>query len=392
MKQWQRKRYSKVARGRKAAYRFSMRQYERYLFSHLLWPTVVICASLTGLVWLMQTLKFLDFMVSRGLTVGDFLILTGLMLPSLLVMLIPISLAIGVIYTYNKLMVESELIVLGAVGVSRWQLAKPALTLGAFACLLCYGLALYLMPLANARFQDIRVFFRDKYASVLLEEEVFNNPMDGVTVYARARDGQNLQGILMHDSRDPNQTITMVADHGKVEQTENGPRFYLENGIRQQWKNGRVNWLAFDNYTMDIAFFGQEVTRKRSEAEQTIFELFNREGLTDKQIAAYRAEAHQRLTWPLLCLGLPLLVVAVLFAGEFNRRGQSRRIVAASLVVLVLVLAYFALRSLSVKHAWLVSGMYLIGFGVIAAGSYMLTANYNLRWRSNPALMPQAGG
>lgn len=372
---------SQVAQECKAAYKFPMRQYERYLFNHLLGPAVVICASLTGLVWLMQTLKFLDFMLSRGLTVGDFMVLTGLMLPSLLVVIIPISLAIAVIYTYNKLMVESELVVFGAVGISKWQLAKPALNLGIIACVICYVLALYLMPLANRRFQDIRVFFRDKYASVLLEEEVFNSPMDGVTVYIRARDGQNLKGVLMHDSRDPKQTVTMVADHGSVQQTVNGPRFYLENGIRQQWKDGRVTWLAFDNYTMDIAFFGQDVARKRGESEQTILELFDETGLTSKQIGAYRAEAHQRLTWPLLSVSLPLFAIALLFSTEFNRRGQGRRIVVASVGLIVLVLAYFALRSLSVRHEWLAVGMYLICISVMGFATYLLRSAQMPRWK-----------
>ena len=83
---------------------------------HMLWPTVIVTASLTAIVWLTQILKFLDFMLSRGLSLGDFLYLTGLMLPSLLLILIPIALGIAVIYTYNRLMVESELIVLNAVG------------------------------------------------------------------------------------------------------------------------------------------------------------------------------------------------------------------------------------------------------------------------------------
>ncbi len=368
-----------------------MRQYERYLFKHLLWPTVVICASLTGLVWLMQTLKFLDFMLSRGLSVGDFLMLTGLMLPSLLVMLIPISLAIAVIYTYNKLMVESELIVLSAVGVSKWQLARPALQLGLICSAVCYALALYIMPIANERFQDIRVFFRDKYASVLLEEEVFNSPMSGVTVYIRARDGDKLKGIMMHDSRDATQTITMVADRGRVEQTANGPRFYLETGMRQQWKDGRVSWLAFDNYTMDIAFFGQDVERKRSENERTIFELFNREGLTDQQAAAYRAEAHQRLTWPFLALSLTLFAIAMLFSSEFNRRGQWRRIVFASGAMVLLVMFYFAVRSLSVKHGWISVGMYVISFGTALLSAEMLFAGRLLRGRTPLAIIAQRG-
>ena len=350
-----------------------MRQYERYLFVHLLWPTVVITASLTGLVWLTQILKFLDFMLSRGLSLGDFMMLTGLMLPSLLLMLVPISLCIAVIYTYNKLMVESELIVLNAVGISKWQLAKPALMLGAACTLLCYILALYLMPAANERFQDIRTFFRDKYASVLLEEEVFNNPMDGVTVYIRERDNSNnVSGIMMHDSRDPRGMVTMIADRGRVEQTASGPRFYLEKGMRQQWRDGRVSWLAFDDYTMDIAFYGQDVARKRSANERSIGELFNHEGLTEKQAAAYRAEAHQRLTWPLLAISLPLFAIAMLFSSEFNRRGQLRRILISSGGMVLMVLLYFGLRSLSVNRGWLAIGMYLLTFGVGLYSTRML--------------------
>jgi lipopolysaccharide export system permease protein len=350
-----------------------MRQYERYLFMHLLWPTVVITASLTAIVWLTQILKFLDFMLSRGLSLGDFLFLTGLMLPSLLVTLVPIALCIASIYTYNRLMVESELIVLNAVGISKWQLAKPVLVLGSLCAIFCYILALYLMPIANAKFQDIRLFFRDKYASVLLEEQVFNNPMDGMTVFVRARDSDNnLSGILMHDSRDPKQTITMIADTGRIEQGEAGPRFYLHNGMRQQWRDGRVSWLAFDDYAIDIAFYGKDIQRTPAPNERTIGQLFHHEGLTEKEAAAYHAEAHQRLTWPLLTISLPLFALAVLFSSEFNRRGQLRRILFASLGVVAVAIVYFIIRSASLKHAWMVAGLYVHVVAVAAASSYVM--------------------
>ncbi|MDX2095084.1 MAG: LPS export ABC transporter permease LptF [Alphaproteobacteria bacterium] len=350
-----------------------MRQYERYLFMHLFWPTVVITASLTAIVWLTQILKFLDFMLSRGLSLMDFLYLSGLMLPSLLLILMPIALGIAVIYTYNRLTVESELVVLNAVGVSKWQLAKPALRLGLFCTLLCYVLALALMPHANKKFQDVRTFFRDKYASVLLEEEVFSNPLEGVTVYVRARDEQNnLSGVLMHDRRNPRQIITMIADTGHMEQTPAGPRFYLQQGMRQQWRDGKVSWLAFDDYAIDIAFYGTDVVRKRSPTERTLGELFDREGLTDKQAAANRAEAHQRLTWPLFCLSLPLFALAMLFSSEFNRRGQLKRILTASVGMVAMVLLYFVCRSLSVQQAWVSVMLYVLVLGVAAASASVL--------------------
>jgi lipopolysaccharide export system permease protein len=374
------------------AYNRFMRQYERYLFMHLLWPTVIITASLTALVWLTQILKFLDFMVSRGLTLGDFMTLTGLMLPALLFVLVPIAVSIAVIYAYNRLMVESELIVLNAVGVSKWQLAKPALMMGAACMVLCYVLSLVVLPLANGKFQDIRTFFRDKYASVLLEEGVFNTPVEGMTVFVRNRDeANNLSGILLHDSRNPQAVVTMLADTGRMEQTTAGPRFYLNNGMRQQWREGAASWLKFDEYAMDIAFYGKDMSRTRKAEELGIRELFAATGLTNKQAAAYRAEAHHRLAWPLLALSLPAFALAMLFSSEFNRRGQVRRLLLASLGIVAIVLLYFAARSVGVKQAWMASGVYVLVLGVLVISSYLLMSARAVRRHNSGTPVPVAG-
>ena len=335
---------------------------------------MLITVSLTGIVWLTQVLRFLDFILNRGLTFLDFLYLTGLMLPSLLLLLMPITLTIAVIYTYNKLTVESELIVLNAVGISKWQMTKPALLMSVICMLLCYALSLYIMPVSNSRFRDIRTLFRDKYASVLLEEEVFNNPMDGVTVFVRERDANNnLAGILMHDSRNPKETVTMVAEHGHVVQTPSGPKFYLQQGLRQtQQKDGTISWLKFDDYAIEIAFYGKNAERQKSPEERTITELFNHDGLSDKDARAYFAEATQRITWPGFGVALPLFALAMLFSSEFNRRGQSKRMIAASVGMGLLVLVYFALRNLVAKHAFLAGALYVLVIGVGIGGAYVL--------------------
>ncbi|OYW13614.1 MAG: LPS export ABC transporter permease LptF, partial [Rhodospirillales bacterium 12-54-5] len=340
-----------IAHTEKPDYKHPMiRQYERYVFFHLLWPTLLITLSLTGIVWLTQALRFVDFMLNRGLALSDFMYLTGLMLPALLLMIIPIALAMAVIYTINRLTADSELIVLYAVGVSKLQVMRPVLMMGAVCMLICYALALYLMPLANGKFQDIRTFFRDKYASVLLEEEVFNSPVDGMTVFVRQRDDHNvLRGVLLHDNRNPKETVTLLAETGRIEQTPTGPRFNLVHGVRQTLKNGRVSWLSFDNYGLDVAFYAKNAERKQTPDERTITELFHTEGMSEKDTRAYRAEGHYRISWPLLNIALPMAVLAVLFSGFFNRRGQWRRSIGAALTVAVIVVSYFALRSMAVK-------------------------------------------
>lgn len=352
---------------------------------------MLITASLTGIVWLTQVLRFLDFILNRGLSLGDFLYLTGLMLPSLLLVLMPITLTIAVIYTYNKLTTESELVVLNAVGVSKWQLTKPAILMSGICVLLCYVLSLYVMPVSNSRFRDIRTLFRDKYASILLEEEVFNSPMDGVTVFVRERDSQNnLAGIVLHDSRNPKAITTMIAERGRVEQTTSGPRFYLQQGMRQQEKDGRISWLAFDDYAIEIAFYGKTADRERSPEERTIGELYDRDGLSDKDLAAYRAEATQRIVWPLFAFSLPLFALATLFSSEFNRRGQGKRMIGAAVGVGVIVLVYFAFKNLMVKHPLLIVVPYIVAFGTAGFATHVLVSGRVLRLRKRPTFVQEA--
>jgi lipopolysaccharide export system permease protein len=184
----------------------------------------------------------------------------------------------------------------------------------------------------------------------------------------------------MHDSRDPNEVVTMIAEHGHVVQTASGPKFYLQQGLRQtQGKDGSISWLTFDDYAIEIAFYGQQAQRQRSFEERTLGELLHRDGLSEKDARVYFAEAMQRLTWPALALTLPLMALSLLFSSEFNRRGQGGRMGATAVAMGGLVLVYFALRNLAVKYMFLAAGLYLLVIGVGLASVYVLMSGRVLR-------------
>lgn len=352
-----------------------MQRYVLYLMHHLAWPTLVITASLTGIIWLTQALRFIDFMLSRGLSAADFMYLTGLMVPSLLMIIVPVALLLAVLYVYNRLMGDSELVVFSAVGVSRLQLALPVIYVAGAAMLLTYLISLYLMPLANQKFRDIRVFFRDQYASVLLEENVFNTPIDGLTVFVRERlnDGV-MKGILIQDNRNPARVVTMMAEEGKLIQSTSGPRFLLKSGQRQELntQKNNISWLSFDDYTLDIAFYAAAEKRVRRPDERTVGQLFDTKDVPESERPALRAEAHQRMTWPLYALALPLFALATMMSSQFNRRGQWKRMLFAATSCVIIVMIAFSLRNLAVRHPPAIFLMYLLSLGTIAGSMVVL--------------------
>jgi lipopolysaccharide export system permease protein len=207
--------------------------YTRYIVKTLSIPALLILCTLTSIIWLTQALRFIDLIVNRGLDFSTFFYLSLLLIPSLAIVVLPVSLFSAVILVYNKLIMDSELIVLKGAGLSKFDLAKPALIVALGATFIGYFMSLYLLPASYREFKDMQAFIRNNYASLLLQEGVFSSPVEGLTVYIQERqeDGM-LKGILVHDGRIPDKPVTMMAQQGALVQTSNGPRFDLINGNR----------------------------------------------------------------------------------------------------------------------------------------------------------------
>lgn len=357
-----------------------MFRYNKYIMGQLAGTTLFVAAGLTCVIWLTQSLRFVDLIVNRGLDMLAFIYLTTMMLPSLLGFLLPVALAISTLYTYHKLLADSELVVLKSAGLSRWQLAKPAVVFSAAIVVLGYLISLYLLPVSYRQYKDMQDFARDNYAALLLQEGVFNNPVNGLTVFIRERNNDGtLRGILVHDNRDPNAPVTMMAEEGQLVKTPQGPSFILKDGNRQEidHENEQLSFLAFDDYVLDISLFNaQQRKRVRDEKERFLGELFYPEkGVNAVRRAEFRAEAHQRLTWPLQNMVLTLFVLAVLLGGQFNRRGNWKRYTVMLVSVGVLLAAAVAISNIVVKHPPMLVLMYATPIGVCIMSFYGILRN-----------------
>jgi len=339
-----------------------MYHYSKYIARHLIHSTLLITFSLTSIVWLTQALRFIDFIVNQGVSIVIFLKLTILLIPSLLMMILPPALFCSVLFVYNKLKVDSELIVMQAAGLSRFRLAIPAMQVAALVMLVGYGVSLYLMPVSYGRFKDMQNFLRNNYASILLQEGVFSNPVEGLTVFLRERDKDGiLHGILVHDNRDPAAPITMLADEGKLVDTPTGPRFLLMNGNRQEVKNGKISFLNFESYTMDISLYAKSVVGRPADTQEMYLpQLLTYDNSVPPAENQKRfAEAHQRIIWPAYSITLTLIALAALLSGEFNRRGHWQRIALAVLYGVMILFAAVGFRGMMAAEDAMVPMGYL---------------------------------
>jgi hypothetical protein len=101
----------------------------RYIFKNLFLATVFIAVTLAAVIFLTQSLRFLELVINSGASGGAFWMLTMLALPRFFEIILPIALMAGIIFTYNRMTADSELVVMRGLGLSPLQQAKPALVL-----------------------------------------------------------------------------------------------------------------------------------------------------------------------------------------------------------------------------------------------------------------------
>ena len=229
---------------------------DRYMFRQLLLALVAVTGGLTALVWLIQSLRFVELVVNHGLSVrrlcrahrpadpelrgGD---------PA------DHHFCRGAVHLPAARGRPRDHCDAGGRPVAVRAVA-PALALAVLAVACGYALKLWIVPASLTAFRQFQWEIRNRMAAFLLQEGVFTQVNDDLTVYVRSRDPDGtLRGILVDDGRDKSAHATILAESGRLVEGPNGPRVLLVNGSRQEidHQTGRLNVLTFGQNEIDLA-------------------------------------------------------------------------------------------------------------------------------------------
>ena len=362
----------------------AMKRLDRYILRQCFGVMIFVTAALSAAIWLAQSLRLIDLIVNRGLSIEVFLYLAALILPRFLDIVLPIGVFIAVLFTFNRLTAESELVVMRSVGQSHLALARPALILAGIAFLLLMSLSVYFLPASNQAFKDLQFEIRNRFVSSLIQEGTFTTISDKITIYIRSRDDRGeVGGLLISDSRDPEKPVTILAERGVFVDSPTGARIVMVNGNRQQFdpQSHKLSLLTFESYTLDLdSLRDAPVVRFREAQERFLDELFYPPtGIDDSLREAFLVEAHQRILVPVSAFSFALIPLACLLPGELNRRGQLKRILLAVVLALLFELLGLGVNNLAIRASPAIPLMYvvdllpfLLGFGILLHGGIKL--------------------
>ena len=132
-----------------------MKRLNIYITKQIIIGFLLISFSLMSIIWLSQSLRFLDLIASKCITIGIFVELTTLLMPRIFTILAPISLFAAVLFVYNRMLSDQELIVMKSSGISPWQLSKPAIFCGFILVILNIYVMNIGIPKAENAFNDL---------------------------------------------------------------------------------------------------------------------------------------------------------------------------------------------------------------------------------------------
>lgn len=342
----------------------------RYILKQLFVGFALVLISMTVLVWLTQSLKMIDMIVTKGVSIGIFLKMTVLVLPNFIQILSPLALFAVTLFVYTRMQSDKELMVMKAVGMDNNQIMRAPLIFSGLLLVLGYIFSLFVVPYANTQMREMKWQIKNNLSHLMLQEGQFNS-FKNLTIYIRERltDGI-LKGIIVYDTKNPEKPASLIAESGIVYQDKENTQVTFENGLRQEIdrKTNEHSILKFKKYTMSFGDKSGSSSRVSDVREHSLTHLLTASQEQAESAAKYRkfkVEAMKRLLQPIYNITFVFLAMFGVLAGYYNRRGAVGQVNIVILTALIVQSLALAFENMAAKNLWLSPLMFINAFAPI---------------------------
>lgn len=354
--------------------------FDRYMIRNLFIACVFITLTLTVVIFLTQSLRFLELVIEAGASSSAFWVLTFLALPRFFEVIVPIALVAAVLFTYSRMLSDSEIIVMRTSGASPFALARPAIVLSLLVTVFLIVMTMWVAPKSLSTMQEMRQEVKAQFSALLFREGVFNQVGDGLTLYIRDKgnDGE-MRGIMIHDARDADTNpSTIIAKRGSLQIDDGGYEVIVYEGSRQEFDQNRnvMSRLDFERYGIDLPDSDPVRQRWAQPDERTIFELLKPDMTNERDVRNLREfnlELHKRVLSPLMAVSFTVIGCVALLLGPINRRGNVKRILTAVVLVVVLQGLFISLYNVARQNDAGLYMLYVVVFAPLLSGLFLLS-------------------
>ena len=181
-----------------------MKIIDRYLLRELIPPFFLGILIFTFVLLMSQILRLMELIVNKGVSLTTVLKMIAFLLPSILVLTVPMSVFLTCIVTFGRWSSDNELTAAKSGGIGLLRLSLPVLAFSVATYMLASYFIIYALPAGNQAFRRKMFEIVRTKASIGLQEKVFNDDFSGLVMYVNEipeTSNPVMRGVIITDYR-----------------------------------------------------------------------------------------------------------------------------------------------------------------------------------------------
>ncbi len=305
----------------------------RYLSKQLVVSMLAVAGILLLIFMSGRFIKYLAEAAAGQLSADVLFAIMGYRMPEFLQLILPLGLFIGILLAYGRMYLESEMTVLFACGMSKWQLVKLTMVSAVFVSLMVGFMSLYLSPWGWQKVEEILVDQSKMTEFEMLVPGRFQSLKSGERVtYTEglSDDKREMRNVFIAEKGDDGAIVVLAAQRGtQLVDERTGSRFIvLHDGARYDGKAGRRDYrvIDYDSYGVKIAEPTADAKRGKADGIST-------SDLWHSKTPKDRALLQWRISIPML---VPIVALLAIPLSRVNpRQGRFFHLLPAMLIYIL---------------------------------------------------------
>jgi len=330
----------------------------------------VILCSIGSIVWVIQSVGFLDFVTEDGHGLKIYMAYTLLNFPKIIHRIFPFIFFISLFYQLIQYEKKNELLIYWVYGVKKIEIINSVIVYSFLLCLFQVFLGSYVSPKGQ---NEARSFIRNSsmdFFPSIVREGKFVDAVEGLTVFIEKKNNFGIyENIFLKDdlgnSIKGTKSQIIYAKEAELINDIDNRYFKLYNGQLIKTEGNQSNFINFDTINFSLSKFGTRSTTYPKIQEINILLLlscliheFKNEidkfshpdlGCSLNSIKNIKQEFLKRIYMPLYIPLIALITCLLILKSKENKDYEFFKLLIFFLVFFIIVISEIFLRYSSVN-------------------------------------------
>src|SRR5580704_1098572 len=301
-----------------------MRILDRYIVREVVRHALLGLLIFTFVLFVPKLVRLMELFVRHSGSGSQIVELFLCILPGVFVFTIPMAVLVGVMLGLGRMSMDSEIIALSALGISRTRILVPVGVIALVGALLTLLMTAYLAPFSLRNFRNIETDLITSQISFQVQPRVFDERFPHMVLYLNdvSASGTHWNGVFLAEAgAESGSQITLAESAIVIAEPKQGKlEIHLNGGATHEFSRTDANHYSVtafgrSDWPIEVNGLAPSKERELTLAEQFLAQLWRHNSLSWRDA---RVELHQRFAFPVACLIFAFVAVPL---GAQPRRG-----------------------------------------------------------------------